>query len=245
MPVTLTAAQFLKALKAVPPSHDPSERQALLGAPGDRFLGVRMGQVFALAKQFLDLPPGEIEKLLESRIHEVRVGGLSIMDKQARRKSTPASRRQELFDLYRRRHDRINTWDLVDLAAPYVVGGYLFDKPRDILYEWAASEDPWERRSAITSTYFFIRQGDTADTFKIGELLVDDPHDLVQKAVGGWIREAGKHDRARLLSFLDKHAATMPRTMLRYAVEHLDPAQRTHYLGRKQGVTRPARAKRS
>ncbi len=94
---------------------------------GDEFMGVRMGQVFALAKEFINLPPDEIEKLLESPLHEVRTGGLSIMDKQARSKKTPESRRKELYDLYMRRHDRINNWDLVDVSAPYVVGGYLFD----------------------------------------------------------------------------------------------------------------------
>ena len=109
---------------------------------GDQFMGVRMGQVFALAKEFMEMPPGEIEKLLESPIHEVRAGALSIMDKQARNKKTPESRRKELFDLYLRRTDRINNWDLVDVSAPYVVGGYLFDKPRDVLYRLARSTRP-------------------------------------------------------------------------------------------------------
>ncbi len=102
-------------------------------------MGVRMGQVFALAKEFMEMPPGEIEKLLESPIHEARVGAVSIMDFQARRKNTPEARRKELFDIYLRRHDRINSWDLVDRSAPYVVGGYLLDKPRDILYKLARS----------------------------------------------------------------------------------------------------------
>ena len=201
---------------------------------GDEFVGVRMGQVFALAKEFIEMPPDEIEKLLESPIHEVRAGGLSIMDKQARRKRTPESRRKELFDLYMRRTDRINNWDLVDVACPYVVGGYLSDKPREVLYELARSENMWERRTAIVSTYFFIRQGDVEDTFRIAEVLLDDPEDLIHKAAGGWVREAGKKDRARLLDFLDEHAATMPRTMLRYAVEHLDEGERKHYLGMKK-----------
>ena len=120
------------------------------------------------------------------------------------------------------------------MSAPYVVGGYLFDKQRDILYQLARSISPWERRTAITSTYYFIRQGDIADTFNIAEILVHDPHDLVQKAVGGWIREAGKIDRQKLLDFLDQYAASMPRTMLRYAIEHLDQEQRAHYLGLKK-----------
>ena len=197
-------------------------------------MGVRMGAVFALAKEFAAMASGEIEKLLENPIHEVRVGAVSIMDWQARDKKTSAPRRKELFDLYLRRHDRINNWDLVDRSAPYVVGGYLFDKPRDVLYKLAHSKNMWERRTAIVSTYYFVRQGDVADTFRIAELLLKDDRDLIHKATGGWVREAGKKDPKKLLDFLDKHAATMPRTALRYAIEHLDKKQRVHYLGMKK-----------
>jgi 3-methyladenine DNA glycosylase AlkD len=203
---------------------------------GDVFIGVRMGQVFALAKEFVGMPPEEIERLLESPVHEVRAGALSIMDKQGRSKKTPESRRKELFDLYLRRTNRINNWDLVDLGAPYVVGRYLFDKPRDVLYEFARSKSIWERRTAIVSTSYFIRQGDVLDTFRIAEMLLTDDHDLIHKATGGWLREAGKQDRQGLLSFLDQHATTMPRTMLRYAIEHLDNEQREHYLNMKKAA---------
>lgn len=198
---------------------------------GDEFIGVRMGQVFELAKEFIEMSPDEIEKLLESETHEVRAGGLSIMDKQARRKKTPESRRKELFDLYVRRMDRINTWDLVDVSTPFVVGGYLFDKPRDILYELARSENLWERRTAIVSTYYFIRQGDLDDTFHIAEMLLGDDEDLIHKA-------AGKKDLRRLRQFLDEHAATMPRTMPRYALEHLDKEERHHYMSIKKNADR-------
>jgi hypothetical protein len=201
---------------------------------GDEFIGVRMGQVFALAKEFIDMPPEQIEKLLESPIHEVRAGAVSIMDWQARNKKTPETRRKELFDLYIRRHDRINNWDLVDRSAPYVVGGYLFDKPRGILYKLARSKNIWERRTAIVSTYYFVRKGEVADTFKIAEMLLNDDQDLIHKATGGWLREAGKKDRQRLLGFLDKHATTMPRTALRYAIERLEKKQRDHYLSLKK-----------
>lgn len=205
-----------------------------LGSEDDEFQDVSMGQVFVLAKQFMDMPTREIEKLLDNPIHKLRAAAVSIMDWQARNKKTPEKRRKELFDLYIKRHDRINDWDLVDRSAPYVVGGYLSDKPREILYKLARSKSPWERRTAITATYYFIRQGDVDDTFKIAEILAHDPHDLVQKAVGGWLREAGKKDLQKLLSFLDKYAATMPRTMLRYAIEHLDKDQREHYLDMKR-----------
>jgi DNA alkylation repair enzyme len=198
-------------------------------ARGDEFIGVRMGQVFTLAKEFVDMPPDEIERLLESPVHEARAGALSIMAKQAVSKKTTKSRKKELFDLYVRRHDRINNWDLVDLAARDVVGGYLFDKSRRILYRLARSENLWERRTAILSTMYFVRQGDLSDTFAIAEILLDDEEDLIHKAVGGMLREAGKKDRNRLLRFLDQHAAAMPRILLRYAIEHLDKEQRDYY----------------
>jgi 3-methyladenine DNA glycosylase AlkD len=197
----------------------------------DVSIGAWMGDVFALAKEFTEMPLDEVEVLLESPVHEVRVGAVSIMDFQARNKRTLPKRRKELFDLYIRRHDRINSWDLVDRAAPYVVGGYLFERRRDILYRLARSKDMSERRTAIVATYYFIRQGETAETFKIAEVLVDDDQDLIQKAVGGWVREAGKRDPDGLANFLDRFAATMPRTTLRYAVERLDKAQRDHYMG--------------
>jgi 3-methyladenine DNA glycosylase AlkD len=196
---------------------------------GDVFAGVRMRDVFALAKEFVDMPPAEIEALLESPVHEVRAGALSIMDKAARQKRTSPARRKELFDLYLRRMDRIDNWDLVDLAAPYVVGGYLSDKSRDVLYELARSGNLWERRTAMLSTLYFARRRDLDDIYGIAEVLLADDHDLIHKAVGGMLREAGKHDRPRLLAFLDEHAASMPRTMLRYAIEHLDTDQRAHY----------------
>jgi 3-methyladenine DNA glycosylase AlkD len=235
-----TAQQFVERLERLrsPVELEKIQRYFKSGkgeyGEGDRFLGVRMGDVFALAGEFADLPPEEIEQLLESPFHEVRAGGLKIMAKQAARKRTPERRRRELFDLYLRRMDRINNWDLVDVSAIDVIGRYLVDKPRDVLYELARSPDLWERRTAIVSTAFFLRQGDLDDTFRIAELLLHDEHDLIHKAVGGWLREAGKRDRPRLLRFLDEHAATMPRTALRYAIEHLDKDQRAHYLGMRQ-----------
>lgn len=208
-----------------------AERIEALRVPAGRDR-VRMGEVFALARQFIDLPSTEIDKLLDSDVHEVRVGALSVMGKQAIRKNTPEGIRAELFALYLRRTDRINTWDLVDLSAHHVVGGYLQDKPRDVLYRLARSAHWWERRIAMWATMAFLRTGDLDDTFALAELLVADTHERVQTVVGGMLREAGKHDRGRLLAFLDRHAATAPRVLLRYAIEHLDPQQRAHYLDR-------------
>ena len=239
MTTDLTAEDFIDGLM-IPQS--PEELQKIRryfksGDGGysevDEFIGVRMGSVFNLAKEFIEMPLGEIEKLLESPIHEARTGAVSIMDFQARSKKF-ASQKKALFELYIRRHDRINNWDLVDRAAPHVVGGYLADKPRDILYELAKSKNMWERRTAIVSTWFFIRKGDVDDTFSIAEILINDQQDLIHKALGGWVREAGKKDHEKLLQFLDKYGETMPRTALRYAIEHLNPTQRKHYLGLKK-----------
>lgn len=138
--------------------------------------------------------------------------------------------KRDLYDLYLRRNDRLNNWDFVDRGAVSIIGEYLVDKPRNVLYELAKSDDPWKRRTAIVSTHAFIKRDDLKDTFSIAEILIDDPHELINKAVGSWIREAGKRDEQRLRDFLDKHAATMPRVTLRYAVEKFDKDKRKHYM---------------
>jgi len=239
MSADISAAQFVKRLNTYRSPDELKKYHRYFkfdeSDKDDTFIGVRMGQVFALAKEFIDMPPSEIEKLLASPVHEVRAGGCSIMGKQATHKKTPESRRKELYDLYLRRHDRINNWDLVDLASYKVVGSYLFDfdKPRDILYKLARSKDIWERRTAIVSTLYFIGKGDVVDVFKIAEILLKDDQDLIHKATGWALRAAGQNDRQKLLSFLDKHAATMPRTALRYTIEHLDKKERDRYMNMK------------
>ncbi|QEC45264.1 DNA alkylation repair protein [Pseudobacter ginsenosidimutans] len=202
---------------------------------GDQFMGVKMGNLFSLAKTFIDMPPDQLEILMESPIHEHRAGAMSIMDKQGRSNKTSPRRRKELYQLYLRRHDRINNWDLVDLAAQYVVGRYLDDQPKNVLYKLAVSKNIWERRTAIVASVYFLRKKQTDDTFRIAEMMVNDKEDLIQKAAGGWIREAGKQDPKRLIAFLDKHAATLPRTFLRYAIEKLPAKQKEYYmkLGKK------------
>lgn len=194
---------------------------------GDKFLGVKMGLVFDLAKKYMPMPLDEIEKLLESEWHEARTGAVSIMDFQARDKRTSQERKKELYDLYLRRHDRINNWDLVDRSAQFVVGQYLFNKPKDKLYELAVCGTIWERRTAITATAYFLRKKQQDETFIVAELLLEDKEDLIHKAVGGWIRHAGG---PKLIAFLDKFAARMPRTMLRYAIEKLDKETKEHYM---------------
>src|SRR6187401_1577045 len=213
----LTSKQFLDRLASMSVTSHASNSKFFAGDnKNNKILGVRMSNIFALAKQFAQMPLEEIKKLLDSDYYEARMGAVSIMDFQARDKKQTPDRKKELYQLYLDSHGKINNWDLVDRSAPYVVGGYLFDKARTPLYKLARSKNVWERRTAIVSTYFFIRQNDIEDTFKIAEVLLKDKHDLIHKAVGSWIREAGKRDNKILLQFLDKHAHAMPRVMLRY-----------------------------
>ena len=231
----LTAKQFIDRLKALQSDVELKKIQRYFKSgegqysEGDKFIGVKMGSLFAVAKEF-----GEIEKLLDSPVHEVRAGAVSIMDKASRNKKIPAERLESFYELYMKRHDRINNWDLVDLGCLHMTGSYLHDKPHDILYKLAKSKSIWERRTAILTTCYFIRQGDTNDTFKIAEILVNDKEDLIHKATGWMLRFAGTKEPKRLISFLDKHAATMPRILLRYSIEHFSPKQREYYMSMKK-----------
>ena len=195
-------------------------------------LGLQFGTVFKLAREFSNMSLLEINKLLDSKYYEVRMGAVSIMDFQAKKKATPQKRRKELYDLYLNRHDRLNNWDFVDRGACNIIGEYLIDKPKDKLYELAKSKNPWERRTAIVATYAFIKKGEVDETFNIAEILVNDKHELINKAVGSWIREAGKKNEKKLKEFLDKHAEEMPRVTLRYAIEKFDKPAKNHYLNK-------------
>ncbi len=198
---------------------------------GDQFIGLRVPQTRRICRDFFDLSIDQIEIMLESPIHEHRLAGLIIMSNQVKSKKFPTSHKELLYELYLRRTDRINNWDLVDTSCRDVVGRYLMDKPRDILYQLAESSDLWERRIAIVSTWEFIRHGDLDDTFRLSKALKNDKQDLIHKASGWMLREAGKKDVNRLVEFLDENATTMPRTMLRYSIEKLPEAQRRYYLG--------------
>ena len=231
----LTAKEFIKKLEALRSPQAAKSHHHLASDKQNHTIGVRMGQVFALAKEFINTPLDQVEKLLDSPIHEARVGAVSIMDFQARNKKTTDERRKELFDLYIRRHDRINTWDLVDRSAIWVVGSYLFEKPRKVLYKLARSKFMPERRTAIVATLYFIGKNDVEDAFKLAELMLYDKEDLIHKANGWALRFAGDKDRKGLVKFLDQYAATMPRVTLRYAIEHFDKKERDYYLSLKKG----------
>lgn len=232
----LTASYFMERLKKLQSDIELKKIQRYFKSgqgqygEGDQFIGVKMGQLFSLAKEFIEMPVREIEKLMESPIHEARAGAMSIMDKISRHKKHTPAQLKEIFELYIKRHDRVNNWDLVDLGCLYMTGLYLYDKPRTILYKLAKSKNLWERRTAIVSTCYFIRQGEVTDTFKIAELLVNDNEDLIHKGTGWMLRFAGDKDLKQLKQFLDKYGTTMPRTLLRYAIEKMDAKTKKYYM---------------
>ena len=235
----LTAKLFVERLKAMQSDVERKKIQRYFKSEegdyghGDQFLGVKMGDLFKLAISFAGLPIIEIEKLLDNPIHEVRAGAISIMDKESRSKKITPERLKSFFELYIRKHDRVNNWDLVDLGCLYMTGSYLFDKPRKILYKLVRSKNMWERRTGILSTCYFIRQGDLDNTYKLAELLLKDKEDLVHKATGWMLRFAGDKDKKRLLIFLDKYAAVMPRIMLRNSIEKMSKKEKMHYMALK------------
>ena len=227
-----TAKAFVAALKANRSDAELKKIQRYFKTEAG-FIGVRMGTVFQLARAANAMTLTEIEKLLESDIHEARAGALRIMAEQAgHRKATPAQVKA-LADLYLRRHDRIDNWDLVDLGAWHVLGRHVKTLPkRDVLYRLAKSKNQWERRSGVLATLAFLKSGGTEDAFALAELLVKDKEDLVHKAVGGVLRWAGQLDKARMNAFLERHAATMPRVMLRYALEKFPAGEKARWMAK-------------
>jgi DNA alkylation repair enzyme len=192
---------------------------------GDRFLGVTVPNIRAIAKLHKDISIEEIRELIQSEWHEVRLCALIIMVEKSKKKDEAL--RKELFNLYLSQTKRINNWDLVDLSCRFIIGEYLLDKSRDILYQLAQSSLLWDNRIAIVSTYAFIRKGQLEDTYALSDLMMQHPHDLMHKAIGWMLREAGKRNPERLYDYVMSHRADMPRTMLRYAIEKFSPKERT------------------
>lgn len=193
--------------------------------------GIPKREIFSLAKESQYMPVTEVVKLLKDEHYDHRLGAVAILDWKARNKKTTDREKKDIYLAYIENHKWINDWGMVDRAAPYVVGGYLFDKDKRVLYDLAKSKNPMERRTAIVSTYYFIRRNEIEDTFNIAEILAHDSDEYVQKAVGSWIREAGKRDENKLKGFLNKHAHILPRITLRYAIEKFSPDMRKYYLG--------------
>ena len=208
-------------------------RKGQYGA-GDVFVGVRVPEVRRIARQFALLSPADLNDLLDSAVHEHRFAALAIMvgQFQAASKAGDEAERERLVEFYlsAMRRGRINNWDLVDSSAEFILGEYLYDKPRDRLARLAKSGIVWQRRIAILSTFAFIKHGDASTTLEVAEVLLDDKHDLIQKAVGWMLREVGKRvDRELLVGFLTTHAKTMSRVTLSYATEHFENSERVYY----------------
>ncbi len=195
---------------------------------GDRFFGVVVPDQRKVARQFKTLALPVVEQLLQSAFHEERLTALFILIQQFEKGDLAAKKR--IYQTYVRNMKYINNWDLVDSSAPHIIGAWLEQRDRSQLYEWADSDDLWQRRIAMLATFSYIKNGEFEDALHIAEKLLDDSHDLIHKAVGWMLREIGKRDLPREIHFLDRHAATMPRTMLRYAIEKLPESQRQAYL---------------
>lgn len=198
---------------------------------GDVFLGISVPDQRKVAREHWHLSLAEVAKLLASPIHECRLTALLILVEQYKRGDREI--REKVAKFYLKHTKHVNNWDLVDLSASYILGAYLQDKDRAVLYTLAGSKNLWERRIAIVSTHAFIRAGEHADTFALAELLLADTHDLIHKATGWMLREVGKRvSTPELVAFLNTHKKHMPRTTLRYAIEHFPPEIRKDFLRR-------------
>jgi 3-methyladenine DNA glycosylase AlkD len=195
---------------------------------GDIFIGVRVPVLRKLVKDYVDLPVEEINTLLRSPIHEERLLALLLMVRKAAGGNDPL--KKSIYKLYLENTRFVNNWDLVDTSAEHIVGAYLSDKSRSVLYRLAESGDLWERRIAIMSTFHFVKRHDFSDTLIISKMLLFDRHDLIHKAVGWMLREIGKRDLRTEEYFLKSYYDKMPRTMLRYAIEKFPESKRQRYL---------------
>ncbi len=236
-------AEVRKSLRAIAdPAQVPMLRRFFKTGPGgygegDVFVGVKVPRIRALVRELDGLCLEDIAALLASEVHEERMLALLLLVRRFERAKDEAGRRA-VHDLYLANTAWVNNWDLVDVTAPHLVGAFLEGQKRDVLYRLARSPSLWERRIAMVATLRFIRSGDLTDTFRLAGLLLDDPEDLMHKAAGWMLREAGKRDRGALEAFLDRHGDRMPRTMLRYAIERFPEPLRRRYL-RRTGTKRP------
>jgi 3-methyladenine DNA glycosylase AlkD len=207
-------------------------------AEGDVFLGIKVPQIRALIKAYSAMSLQEIEILLYSEFHEVRLSGFLLLVKQFK-KMKNADERKQIYDFYLKHAKQANNWDLVDLSCRDIAGEYLLDKKdRSKLYQLADSSNLWEQRISIVSTWTFIKHLEFQDTLRISEKLLTHKHDLIHKATGWMLREVGKKDKETLVSFVEKYSPTMPRTALRYAIEHFSPEERYKYMNNKHKINK-------
>jgi 3-methyladenine DNA glycosylase AlkD len=201
-----TAESIRAALEAEASADERTKIQRRMTDTRTEVIGVRMGTVFDIAKANSRMPLAEVDRLLDSDAYEMRMAAVSVLDFKARAKDAD---REALYKLWMRRLDRIDTWDYIDRAAPRVVGWYLLDKPRDVLFDLARSPDRWHRRLAITAAFWIIRSGDLDDALALCEILADDPEHLVQTNVGVALREIGRVDQHKLLQFLARRGGDL------------------------------------
>lgn len=197
-------------------------------AEGDIFAGIKVPVSRKIAMQHLDLSLKDLQKLLKSKIHEQRLIALLILVEKY--KKSDEKNKERIFNFYIENIESVNNWDLVDLSAEKIIGAYLFDKEKNLLYEFAKSENLWKRRIALLSSFYFIQNYHYSDTLKIIKILLNDEHDLIQKAAGWMLREIGKRDLITEEKFLKVNYKKMPRTMLRYAIEKFPEPKRQKYL---------------
>ncbi len=200
---------------------------------GDQFLGVVVPQTRSIAKANKATPFDELQLLLDSPWHEARLCALLILVYRFQDRKVMPEEREAIFRFYLKNMRRCNNWDLVDLTCRDIVGEYLVDKDRSLLYRLAESENLWEQRISIVSTWAFIRRNDFGDTLELSERLIGHKHDLMHKAVGWMLREVGKKERQTLTDFLERNATRLPRTALRYAIEHYPEPERQYFLKKK------------
>lgn len=230
----MNASQIIKELKALadPEKAEHSKRFFKAGpgeyGEGDEFLGIKVPPQRKVAKKFREMELEEVAKLLHNKYHEVRLTAAYLLVYMVEKGDQQTLK--EVVQCYLENLEGINNWDLVDSSCHKILGPYFEDKERDLLYDFARSEDLWKKRIAMITCYHFIRNEDFDDALNIAEILVNDDHDLIHKAVGWMLREVGKRDLAAEESFLKKHYQTMPRTMLRYAIEKFDEPLRLKYL---------------
>ena len=195
---------------------------------GDKFLGIRVPVIRKAVRKFKTLPLNTAEELLKSEYHEIRLFALLLF--VLRFNKSDNDERDEIFHIYTGNTVYINNWDLVDSSAHYIVGAYLQDKDRSLLYKFAESPSLWERRIAIMSTFYYIKNNEFKDALNLSEFLLNDAEDLIHKAAGWMLREIGNRDKTAEIEFLKNYYRHMPRTMLRYAIEKFSPEERQRYL---------------
>lgn len=238
----MASTPLMQITKELTGLKDPLKAEFLLGffktgkgqyGEGDIFLGITVPKQRQIAKRYVNLSLSDIQTMLNNKIHEFRLVALFILVYKYTKADEKG--RKEIADFYLKNTKKVNNWDLVDSSAGYILGEYLADKDKSILYKLARSENLWEKRIAIIATQGFIRRFQFEDTLKIAEMLINDKHDLIHKAVGWMLREVGNRDINTLYKFLDKHYQKMPRTMLRYAIEKFEKPKKEFYMRKITG----------